>query len=158
MFVNIREYCESKCDQDCDDEDCYQCTTFAERANLWNEKNFQMNESSVMPIKTRVNNHGIYVMDADSEFLIKKQFDKLLNSKKPHVLIFASCWSYYSQINNTLRRKGVLSVLSLSKDNHDISGGIFFLLNAEQTKLMKLVVKDPGTIWKDFILAGKKAL
>ena len=80
----------------------------------------------MIPIKTRVTkNHGLYVMDTDSELLIKRQFDKLLNSNKPHVLIFASCWSYYSQIINTLRGKDLLSVLHYPKIIMTSLGGFF---------------------------------
>ena len=155
MFDSIKNCCETLCELGEDNIDCggcIQCKTVRDKGALWKQKNFEMDERFVLPIKTKEEN-GKFELEPDSISLIKKTFDDLISSDIPHVFIFASCWSFFSEINSVLRASGLLSTLSLSKERYDITEGKMFKLNEDQKHLLELAVNNDGK--KDFILGGK---
>ena len=156
VLSNIATYCEGLCkrnDQNCE---CVHCMTFKKYCQIWKEKQFKISVDDVLPIFTNFHeDDNRFFVDEDSRDRIKKSVKELIASEAPHVLIFASCWSHYSEINQILCSSGLFSVLSLSKDRHDITEGKIFKLNDDQRKLIELVCDDHNQTKKDFILIGE---
>ena len=145
MFDNIISDHENPCRKKCNT--CRECLKFL----LWEEKRFLM--GTVLPIFSKLNHDGKYVLLKSSINTIKWLFEELLNTSWPHVFIFATCFSQYSEINHLLRSHGLYSVLSLSKERGDITSGHFFQLDNEQKSFLEKVVGDL-TI-KDIIITGE---
>ena len=157
MFDNIKNCCETVCElgeENIDCGGCFRCKTVQDKGALWKQKNFEMDERFVLPIKTKEEN-GKFELEPDSISLIKKTFDDLISSDKPHVFIFASCWSFFSEINSVLRASGLISALFLSKERYDITEGRMFKLNEDQKHLLELATKEEK---KDVIITGKDTI
>ena len=145
MFDNIISDHVNQCRKKCNT--CQECLKFL----LWDEKQFHM--GNVMPIFSKLNQYGKYVLLESSKNTIKEKFEDLMNSKWPHVFIFATCYSQRSEINHILRSYGLYSVLSLSKERGDITCGNIFQLDPEQKSFLEEFLRNL-TI-KDVIIAGE---
>ena len=154
VLSNIVTYCEGRCKRNDPNCECVHCKTYEKCCQIWKEKQFKVSANDVLPIFTEQVDDRFFV-DEESRDRIKKSVKELITSEVPHVLIFASCWSHYSEINQILCSSGLFSVLSLSKDRHDITEGKIFKLNNDQRKLIELVCDDHNQKKKDFILIGE---
>ena len=145
MFDNIISDYENKCEKKCDH--CQQCQKFLQ----WEKKQFHM--GTVMPIFSKVNIEGKYVLLKSSVNSIKKTFEDLIKTEEPHIFVFATCFSHYSEINHLLYSCGLFSALTISKEHGDITCGKIFKLNEEQKSLLKEVTRNYNI--KDNIFGGK---
>ena len=73
----------------------------------------------------------------DLECLAKR----LRESSTPNVIIFASCFSFESEVRELLIANGILASLNISKDRGEVSEGRVFALNDQQKEIIDLVVK-----------------
>lgn len=144
MFENVITDYKDQCQQKC--ENCKQC----QKSKLWKERNFKM--GTVMPIFSKKNMNGKYVLLEGSVNSINERIEDLMDTKLPHVFIFASCYSVHSEINHLMRSRGLLSVLSMTKERGDITCGRIFLLDEVQKSLLKKIIKNPER--KDTIVGG----
>ena len=94
-----------------------------------------------------------YTLLKSSRNSIQMKFNDLLKASQPHVLIFASCFSYESEINDILRSCGLLSALIVSAERGAITGGNVFKLDEEQQKFLQKISNDKSI--KDVIIHGK---
>ena len=126
--------------------DCQKC--------LWKAKKFK---NSNIYIKT-IKKGDKYVISEAGRNKIKSKFEDLLTSEKPHVLIFASCFSHLSEINHTLRASGLYSCLLVSTERSEITLGKVCHLDKEQQELLEGVTKiddENGCfLIKDVIIGG----
>ena len=90
--------------------------------------------------------------DHESKESISKKFEEIKESKEPHVIIYSSCWSYYSQITQIMRSCGLLSAIALKKDRGEITTGQVFQLTDNQKETLDTVAKEKK---KDVIITGK---
>ena len=81
------------------------------------------------------------------------KFEELVNEESPTVFIFATCYSYFSEINGLLHSSGLISALNVSKERGDITNGKIFKLDDEQKDFLKKITEN--LIIKDIIIAGK---
>ena len=77
----------------------------------------------------------------------------MLKTSEPHVLIFASCFSQESEINDILRSEGLFSVLNVAAERGEITCGNVFKLEPEQQDVLKKIA-DNFKI-KDVIFMGE---
>ena len=82
---------------------------------------------------------------------LRLKFLDMLMLNRPQVFIFASCWSYYSEINQILQSIGIFSALRVSKERGDLTMEKLFGLNDEQKDFLKFVANNDK---KDIIVAG----
>ena len=85
---------------------------------------------------------GKYKLDENSKLALKAQFERLLVTRRPVVLILASCWSYGGEISDILRSCGIYSTLRLLQDKGDLTEGQFFKLNSNQTNVLSTIAAD----------------
>ena len=57
------------------------------------------------------------------------------------MVIFASCFSYYSEIKDFLCSQGVLAALNLNRDKGEITQGRIFALDHQQREILKKIRK-----------------
>merc|ERR1712016_324912 len=115
MFDNIiKEY--EKCD--CNQTNCDQC----EKNCFWLGKKFVLNQASKNSIK-----------------MIS---DYMMISGCPNVLIFASCYSQKSEINDLMKASGLYSALLVAAERGEISCGNVFKLDSEQQAFLKKIVEN----------------
>ena len=93
-----------------------------------------------------------YELDQTSKELITEKYEEIKESKEPRVIIYSSCWSYYSQITQIMRSCGLLSAIALKKDRGEITKGQVYQLNDDQKETLDTVTKEEK---KDVILSGK---
>ena len=72
---------------------------------------------------------------------IKCLANRLRESTVPSVIIFASCFSFQSEIRELLIANGILASLNISKDRGEVSEGRVLALNDQQREIIDLVVK-----------------
>ena len=144
MFENVISDCKDQCGQKC--ETCKQC----QKSKLWKEKNFKM--GTVVPIFSKKNIKGKYVLLESSVNSITDKIDDLMESNLPHVFIFATCYSLLSEINHLMHSHGLLSVLTMSKERGDITCGKIFHLDEDQKSLLLEIIQNPDK--KDVIIGG----
>ena len=128
------------------------CQSFCQKC-IWRAKNFG---TSSIPINT-VKNGDKYVISKAGKKKIKSKFEDLLKTDKPHVLIFASCFSHLSEINHMLRASGLCSCLLVSAERSEITLGKVCHLDKEQQVLLQDVIKEDGNslfLIKDVIIGG----
>ena len=96
-----------------------------------------------------------YELTQTSKESISKKFEEIKESKEPHVIIYSSCWSYYSQITQIMRSCGLLSAVALKKDRGEITTGQIFQLTDNQKDTLDKVAKEKK---KDVIITGKSTI
>ena len=121
---------------------------------MWKAKKFKKSS-----INITTNKKGDkFVISESGKSEIKSRFEALLTSKKPHVLIFASCFSHLSEINHTLRASGLYSCLLVSTERSEITLGKVCHLDKEQQELLEAVTEvdeeNGQFLLKDVILSG----
>lgn len=66
---------------------------------------------------------------------------RLRESTTPNVIIFASCFSFESEVRELLIANGILASMNIAKDRAEVSEGRVFALNDQQKEIIDLVVK-----------------
>ena len=125
---------------------------YAELAKIVKEKKFQM--GTVIPLSSNkdFSQEDAYKLSNQSKSQIKMLFEDVLSKKRPIVLILASCWSYQSDIFNTLQSCGLFSVINLIEEHGNITCGKFIQLDGKQQEFLKIVANDLTK--KDVIVGG----
>ena len=163
MFDNIiKEY--EKCE--CTQTNCDQC----EKHGFWLEKKFKM--GVVFPLFTISDdsqaseecmleneckcgkNCKKFVLNEASKNSIEMIRDNMMTSDCPNVLIFASCYSQKSEINNLMKASGLYSALLVAAERGDISCGKVFKLDSEQQAFLKKIVEN--SLLNTIVLMGKE--
>ena len=165
MMERLVQFCGVKCENNCkkrcntEEHDKIDCKRpKCERCVIvkkWQAQNLKA--EPVISLKTeKTDVDGKFVLTEEAEMLIEEHFDKFSINDEPLVIIFASCWSKQSPINDILRAHGLYAVLAMKKDRGDITVDKVYKLNEEQIKLLKAVMKEDknGAIKKDVIIAG----
>ena len=105
---------------------------------IWNEMNFK---KEIIPITCQENFSLkppfdiIYELSESSKADLKDLAVKLVEQTKPYVVIFASCFSYQSEIRDFLVENGILATLDITNDRGKISDGRLFALDKVQRKI-----------------------
>ena len=128
------------------------CKSYCQKC-VWKAKKFDI---SSIPFK--VNKKGVkYEVSETGKSKINSKFKDLLKAEKPHVLIFASCFSHLSEINHILRASGLYSCLLISIERCEITLGKVCHLDKEQQELLEGVTKvdkNGRFLIKDVIIGG----
>ena len=82
-----------------------------------------------------------YELSRLSQHDLKCLAKRLRESTTPNVIIFASCFSFESEVRELLIANGILASLNISKDRGEVSEGRVFALNEQQREIIDLVVK-----------------
>ena len=131
----------------------HSCKTNCQKC-MWKAKKFKKSSINIKTIKKG----GKFVISESGKSEIKSKFEDLLTSTKPHVLIFASCFSHLSEINHTLRASGLYSCLLVSTERSEITLGKVCHLDKEQQELLEAVTEvdeeNGQFLLKDVILSG----
>ena len=86
--------------------------------------------------------HKKYTLLKSSRNKIRMKFNDLLKTSQPNVLIFASCFSHESEINDILRSDGLLSALTVAAERGGITCGKVFKLDPEQQDVLKKIAEN----------------
>ena len=116
------------------------------------EQKYQMGRVVEVTSKQDETKDKKYVLTDDSKETMKNEFERILTSENPTVLILASCWSFRSEISNILSAVGLYSALNLLEDHGEISAGRMFKLDTDQKDFLTSIAFDE-TI-KDVIVDG----
>ena len=111
---------------------------------LWEEKKFDHSHINIFSaeefdMKTF---QSMYHLSEITKKDLKQLANKLHVQSKPIVVIFASCYSYYSEIKDFLCSQGVLATLNLNRDKGEITQGRIFALDQQQREVLKKVRKS----------------
>lgn len=125
----------------CGNDECKQCqkviTMKPCSTSVWKDMNYQL---KLIQLDT-VHNNESYELSEKSRMSLEELAMLLCNQTKdeakPSALIFASCYSIYSNITSFLRAKGILAIMNISKDKGEVSEGKAFHLDAQQKEIIK---------------------
>ena len=138
VFSQLKNFCGNlKCDN-CNKkikiEKCTASTPF------WNQMKY---DCEVVPLfTTKVSDlpneeeNEKYELSELSISDLNKLSRTLCKQIQPSVLVFASCYSYFSSICDILRANGVITALNIMKDRGEIFSGNMFQLDSDQTKMI----------------------
>ena len=96
-----------------------------------------------------------FVLNQTSKNSIKLISDYMMISGCPNVLIFASCYSQKSEINNLMKASGLYSALLVAAERGDISCGKVFKLDPEQQTFLKKIAEN--SLLNTIVLMGKQS-
>ena len=85
---------------------------------------------------------GRYKLDENSKHALKTEFERLLATKRPVVLLLASCWSHRSEISAIMRSCGIYSTIRMREDQGELTQGRFFTLDSQQIDVLSNVAVD----------------
>ena len=111
--------------------------------SMWEEQGYKR---SLVPISAKEKMdletfESKYELSEVSRWDVKQLAKKLRKSKRPSVLIFASCYSFQSEIRELLIANGILASLNISKDRGMVSEGKMFELDKQQQEIIDTIVK-----------------
>ena len=144
MFQNLIKSCKTQCEEKCNE--CTRCKHF----QIWKEKGYT---TQVVPLFSKEIENERYKLNEVSRHQLRKLFENLSRTGEPNVFIHASCFSYYSEINNILRSHGLFSVLATSSERGNITEGNIYTLFEDQKDFLKLLTENIEEI-KDIIING----
>ena len=101
--------------------------------NIWNEMNFRKEFIAITSDENPGTNE--FELSKNSKAELKDLSKKLVEQTKPYIVIFASCFSYQSEIRDLLVENGVLDTLDITNDRGKISGGRLFALDKVQREI-----------------------
>ena len=117
--------------------------------NIWNEMNFRKEFIAITSDENPGTNE--FELSKNSKAELKDLSKKLVEQTKPYIVIFASCFSYQSEIRDLLVENGVLATLDITNDRGKISGGRIFALD----KVQKEVHNELREVKSFFVLFHK---
>ena len=82
-----------------------------------------------------------YELSEVSRWDVKQLAKKLRKSKRPSIVIFASCYNFQSEIRELLIANGILASLNISKDRGTVSEGKMFALDKQQQEIIDTIVE-----------------
>ena len=117
----------------------HQVYTKLSQLEIWNKMNYDF---SLVPITCSeeidtTTWQTTYNFSDISKLELTKLARKLIKGKKPSLVVFASCFSFYSTIKDYLYSKGVMASLSISYDKGKVSEGKLFSLDQDQQDVIK---------------------
>ena len=130
----------------CGHHDCKQCQSILTikpcSSSIWMEMDYRL---KVLPLYTtpqsnKTGKKSYYELSEDSKLdlddLSKDLCDRTKEHTKPTALIFASCYSMYSNITDILRANGILTIMNMSKERGEITEGKAFHLDEDQQDII----------------------
>ena len=82
-----------------------------------------------------------YKLDRLGQRNLQSKFSTVLESENPHVLVFGTCFSKRSEVNNHISACGLYPALFLSSDLGYVTDGKRFQLDDQQKEVIKSVIK-----------------
>ena len=82
-----------------------------------------------------------YKLDRLGQRNLQSKFSTVLESEIPHVLVFGTCFSKRSEVNDHISASGLYPALFLSSDLGYVTDGKRFQLDDQQKEVIKSVIK-----------------
>ena len=135
LFNNLSNFCGYLECKSCQEFRIDPCSS-----SVWNDMEYEV---EVIPLYTlpisddSEDEEEIYELSKMSKNSLNSLSKKLRNQTSPSALIFASCYSMYSDITNILMSNGVLACMNISKDKGEVTEGKAFHLDTQQRKIIR---------------------
>lgn len=140
----------------CGNDDCKQCqkliTTKPCSQSIWKDMDYHLN---LIPIDTvlqecvdaKGESYGLSEKSKESlKDLSKDLCYQGKEEAKQSSLIFASCYSIYSNITDLLRANGILTIMNISKDKGEVTEGKAFHLDPQQRDIIRRLSQDVSNL------------
>ena len=141
-YNDLIESFENECVDNC--KECEECKFF----HAWELGEYTFD--SVNSLSTEKKN-GEYKLRKSAKKTLQLHFDEISKSDVPNVIIFASCYSYYSEIKTIMISCGLISAVAVTTERGDITRGKYFICDPEQRAFLREVSQSGK---KDFIITG----
>lgn len=136
MMRNLKKFCGRSSCQECNDLRFGECNF----PSVWKKMKYQHNAITLSTEKIR----GVtkaYKLDEDSENKLIELSENLIKQDKPSCLIFASCYSFYSEICHIMGKYGILTAVEMQRDRGNLTNGKAYLLDEQQQQIIHAVRK-----------------
>ena len=132
----------------CGFADCKQCQKLITMnpctTSIWKDMDYKL---KVRPLETVSGfDHASYELSTESRKNLEDLSKELCNqtikdNANPSALIFASCYSLYSNITDILRTNGILAIMNISKDKGEVSEGKAFHLDVDKRRIIHKLIQ-----------------
>ena len=95
----------------------------------------------VIQLYTEKQKDKTYKLSNYSKYDLIKLSKELRQAKHSSALIFASCFTFYSEIKELMIANGVLAALNISKDRVEITEGKAYQLDEQQQEIIDTVIE-----------------
>ena len=127
VFIPLKNFCGHIDCKSCGKDKCKPGPSF------WDKMEYTC---TPIPIFTEHQESKNVLTDISKDDL-NKLGHKLFHEENPSVLIFGSCFSNYSGINEILRENGVIAALNIMKDKGEVSSGKLYQLDECQRHVIQ---------------------
>ena len=135
LVSNLEQFCGNLNCQNCKGTKFRQCAS----PSLWEKMKFK---HKLIQLSTKkVRGQDEYELSEMAKNRLQELARKLMKRDGPFSLIFASCYSYFSEISKILRVNGIISLAQLVKEKGDVTEGRAFRLDDQQSKVISDLAK-----------------
>ena len=133
----------------CGFDDCTQCQKLITmkpcKKSIWKDMDYQLKSIHLETVSGFDQDHESYELSTESrknlEALSKELRNQTKDNANPSALIFASCYSLYSNITDILRTNGILAIMNISKDKGEVSEGKAFHLDVDKRRIIHKLIQ-----------------
>ena len=133
LFRNLKNFCG---DLEC--SNCKKGKTEPCKNSIWKDMKYELN---VIQLYTEKQTDKTYKLSDYSKDDLIKLSKELRKANHSSALIFASCFTFYSEIKELMIANGVLAALNISKDRGEISEGKAYQLDEQQQEIIDTVIE-----------------
>ena len=135
MVPNLEKFCGNLNCQNCKGPKFKPCVV----PSIWNRMKYK--HKSVQLSTKKVRGKDTHELSEMAKTQLQELSRKLMKKDNPFTLVFASCYSYFSEISQILRVNGIISLAQLVKEKGDVTEGRAFRLDDQQLKVISDLAK-----------------
>ena len=133
LFRNLKNFCG---DLEC--TNCKKAKIEPCKSSIWKDMNYDLKVIQLYTEKQKDKTYKLSDYSKDDLIKISKELRQANNSS---ALIFASCFTFYSEIKELMIANGVLAALNISKDQGEITDGKAYQLDEQQQEIIDTVIE-----------------
>ena len=133
LFRNLMNFCG---DLEC--SNCKKGKIEPCKNSIWEDMKYDL---KIIQLYTEKQTDKTYKLSDFSKDDLIKLSKELRKAKHSSALIFASCFTFYSEIKELMIANGVLAALNISKDRGEISEGKAYQLDEQQQNIIDTVIE-----------------
>ena len=139
LFTNLKNFCgDLKCLSCTTGNKIEPCKNSPTGNSVWDDMKYELKVIQLYTTKQKDKTHKIADLSRDDLIKLSKE---LRQAKHSSALIFASCFTFYSEIKELMIANGMLAALNISKDRGQITEGKAYQLDEQQQEIIDTVVE-----------------
>ena len=138
LFSNLRNFCGDLYCSNCQKGKIEKCPNSPTGSSLWDDMKYELKVIQLYTTKQKDKTHKISDISKGDIIKLSKELRQANHSS---ALIFASCFTFYSEIKELMIANGVLAALNINKDRGEITEGKAYQLDEQQQEIIDIVTE-----------------